>query len=47
MNPTSAVSVAFDPLLPWQVLAVLGGSVGRRLLARTEAVESDDEGQER
>ena len=25
MNPTSAVSVAFDPLLPWQVLAVLGG----------------------
>ncbi|MCX7361645.1 MAG: hypothetical protein NTV97_07225 [Alphaproteobacteria bacterium] len=25
MNPTSAVSVAFDPLLPWEVLAVLGG----------------------
>ncbi len=25
MNPTSAVSVAFDPLLPWPVLAVLGG----------------------
>jgi hypothetical protein len=25
MNPTSAVSVAFDPLLPWSVLAVLGG----------------------
>ncbi len=24
MNPTSAVSVAFDPLLPWTVLAVLG-----------------------
>ncbi len=24
MNPTSAVSVAFDPLLPWPVLAVLG-----------------------
>ena len=27
MNPTSAVSVAFDPLLPWPMLAVLG-SVG-------------------
>ncbi len=25
MNMTSAVSVAFDPLLPWTVLAVLGG----------------------
>ncbi len=25
MNPTSAVSVAFDPLLGWAVLAVLGG----------------------
>ena len=25
MNPTSAVSVAFDPLLPWPVLAILGG----------------------
>jgi hypothetical protein len=25
MNPTSAVSIAFDPLLPWTVLAVLGG----------------------
>ena len=25
MNKTSAVSVAFDPLLPWPVLAVLGG----------------------
>ena len=25
MNPTSAVSVAFDPLLPWPVLAALGG----------------------
>ena len=25
MNATSAVSVAFDPLLPWTVLAVLGG----------------------
>jgi hypothetical protein len=25
MNPTTAVSVAFDPLLPWPVLAVLGG----------------------
>ena len=25
MNPTSAVSVAFDPLLGWPVLAVLGG----------------------
>lgn len=25
MNPTSAVSIAFDPLLPWPVLAVLGG----------------------
>lgn len=25
MNMTSAVSVAFDPLLPWWVLAVLGG----------------------
>ena len=25
MNPTSTVSVAFDPLLPWPVLAVLGG----------------------
>ncbi len=25
MNPTSAVSVAFDPLLPWPALAVLGG----------------------
>ena len=25
MNPTSAVSLAFDPLLPWPVLAVLGG----------------------
>ena len=25
MNPTSAVSVALDPLLPWPVLAVLGG----------------------
>ncbi len=24
MNPTSAVSVAFDPLLPWEVLAGLG-----------------------
>ncbi|MCA0305154.1 MAG: hypothetical protein LCH95_22335 [Proteobacteria bacterium] len=24
MNPTSAVSVAFDPLLPWEVLAALG-----------------------
>jgi len=24
MNMTSAVSVAFDPLLPWTVLAVLG-----------------------
>lgn len=24
MNPTSAVSIAFDPLLPWPVLAVLG-----------------------
>ncbi|UYN95197.1 MAG: hypothetical protein KIT25_24840 [Enhydrobacter sp.] len=25
MNPTSAVSIAFDPLLPWGVLAALGG----------------------
>ena len=25
MNPTSAVSIAFDPLLPWPALAVLGG----------------------
>jgi hypothetical protein len=25
MNTTSAVSVAFDPLLPWEILAVLGG----------------------
>ncbi len=25
MNPTSAVSIAFDPLLPWSVLAALGG----------------------
>ncbi|MFI4998847.1 MAG: hypothetical protein ACHQK9_03110 [Reyranellales bacterium] len=25
MNPTSAVSVAFDLLLPWELLAVLGG----------------------
>lgn len=25
MNMTSAVSIAFDPLLPWAVLAVLGG----------------------
>src|SRR5262249_28580547 len=25
MNTTSAVSVAFDPLLPWWLLAVLGG----------------------
>jgi hypothetical protein len=25
MNATSAVSIAFDPLLPWPVLAVLGG----------------------
>src|SRR5690349_14544566 len=25
MNTTSAVSIAFDPLLPWTVLAVLGG----------------------
>ena len=25
MNQTSAVSVAFDPLLPWPLLAVLGG----------------------
>ena len=25
MSPTSAVSIAFDPLLPWSVLAVLGG----------------------
>ena len=25
MNATSAVSVAFDPLLGWPVLAVLGG----------------------
>ncbi len=25
MNPTSAVSVAFDPLLPWPVLAALAG----------------------
>ena len=25
MNATSAVSIAFDPLLPWWVLAVLGG----------------------
>ena len=25
MNPTSAVSVAFDPLVPWSVIAVLGG----------------------
>ncbi len=24
MNPTSAVSIAFDPLLPWTVLAALG-----------------------
>ncbi len=24
MNPTSAVSIAFDPLLPWEVLAGLG-----------------------
>ena len=24
MNPTLAVSIAFDPLLPWPVLAVLG-----------------------
>ena len=24
MNPTSAVSVAFDPLLRWRSLAVLG-----------------------
>ncbi|MDP2377086.1 hypothetical protein [Reyranella sp.] len=31
MNSTSAVSVAFDPLLPWPVLAVLGG-VGLVLL---------------
>ena len=25
MNTTSSVSVAFDPLLPWEVLAVLAG----------------------
>src|ERR1700730_18314612 len=25
MNPTSAVSIAFDPLLGWTVLSVLGG----------------------
>ena len=25
MNATSAVSVAFDPLLSWEILAVLGG----------------------
>jgi hypothetical protein len=25
MTPTSAVSIAFDPLLPWTALAVLGG----------------------
>ena len=25
MNPTSAISVAFDPLVPWSVIAVLGG----------------------
>src|SRR5689334_22533058 len=25
MNTTSAVSIAFDPLLPWTMLAVLGG----------------------
>src|SRR5690349_271646 len=31
MNPTSAVSVAFDPLLSWEILAVLGG-VGLVLL---------------
>ena len=31
MNPTSAVSVAFDPLLPWTVLAVLGAGVAAAL----------------
>src|SRR5262245_9897271 len=25
MNTTSAMSVAFDPLLPWEILAVLAG----------------------
>ena len=36
MNPTSAVSVAFDPLLPWPVLAALGG-VGLVLVAARPA----------
>src|SRR5258708_34304843 len=31
MNPTSAVSVAFDPLLSWEILAALG-AVGLVLL---------------
>ena len=34
MNPTSAVSVAFDPLLPWPVLAVLGARRPRAGAAR-------------
>ena len=32
MNATSAVSIAFDPLLGWPVLAVLGG-IGLVLVA--------------
>ena len=37
MNMTSAVSVAFDPLLPWTVLAVLG-AVGLVLVCLLAAV---------
>ena len=32
MNPTSAVSVAFDPLLSWEILAGLG-AIGVVLIA--------------
>ena len=34
MNPTSAVSVAFDPLLSWEILAGLG-VIGAGFVAAT------------
>ena len=39
MNPTSAVSVAFDPLLGWELLAGLG-AIGLALIALSLAARS-------
>ena len=40
MNPTSAVSVAFDPLLSWEILAGLG-AIGLRFARMADAFMTD------